>query len=92
MFFTKKTALVSAAAVCAALISAPIANAADANVSDCLHMAKQVKTALETAQPGTKTDDARNELRFGRDFCANTMYAQGVAHYSKALEILNGKS
>jgi hypothetical protein len=88
MFFTKKTALVSAAAVCAVLISAPIANAADANVSDCIHMAKQVKTALESAQPGSKTDVARNELRFGRDYCANSMFVQGVAHYSKALELL----
>ena len=88
MFFTKNAALASVAAVCATLIFAPIANAA--SVSDCLHMAKQAQSALESAQPGAKTDDARNEVRFGRDYCANSMYAKGVAHYAKALELLKG--
>ena len=88
MFFTKNAALASVAAICATLIFAPIANAA--SVSDCLHMAKQAQSALENAQPGAKTDDARNEVRFGRDYCANSMYAQGVAHYAKALELLKG--
>jgi hypothetical protein len=88
MFFTKNAALASVAAVCATLIFAPIANAA--SVSDCLHMAKQAQSALESAQPGAKTEDARNEARFGRDYCANSMYEQGVAHYAKALELLKG--
>jgi hypothetical protein len=86
MFFTKKVALVSVAAICATLTFAPIANAA--GLSDCLHMAKQAQSALESAQPGTKTEDARNEVRFGRDYCANSMYERGVAHYAKALELL----
>ena len=88
MFFTKKVALASVATICATLAFAPIANAA--NVSDCLHMAKQAQSALESAQPGAKTEDARTEVHFGRDYCANSMYAQGVAHYAKALELLKG--
>ena len=90
MFFTKKVALASVAAVCATLVFAPIANAADARVGDCIHMAKQVREALDAAQPGAKTDTARMEQQAGASFCSYSLYEKGVAHYAKALELLKG--
>ncbi len=86
MHFSKKTAFIAAAF--AGLMFSPVAYAADANVSDCVHMSKQVATAIDTAQPGRVTDDARTQQHFGRDYCAVSMYAKGVEHYSKALQLL----
>jgi len=89
MTFVKSAA--SALALCAALGFATAANAADARASDCIHMAKQVSAALNTAPQGKAVEDARDQAQTARQYCASTMYAQGVAHYSKALELL-GKS
>ena len=69
----------------------PAANAADARLIDCLQLSKQVSAALEAAQPGNSTDAARQQASAGRSFCGSQMYAQGVARYSKALQLL-GKS
>jgi len=89
MKFAKRTAFASIAAVCATLAFAPIASAS--GLSDCIHLGKQVSSAIESAQPGKATDDARQEAIAGRSFCATSMYAQGVARYNKALQLL-GKS
>ena len=89
MKFAKRTAFASIAAVCATLAFAPTASAA--GISDCVHMAKQVSSALDAAQPGQATDDARTQANAGRSYCASSMFAQGVARYSKALQLL-GKS
>ena len=70
------------------LALAPAANAADARLTDCVHMAKQVSAALEAAQPGSSTDAARQQASAGRSYCGSQMYAMGVAHYSKALQLL----
>ncbi|MGA7675980.1 MAG: hypothetical protein WCA78_13160 [Rhizomicrobium sp.] len=86
MFFGKTA--VFAAAAFTSLMFASAAYAADANIGDCVHMSKQVATAIDTAQPGKATDDARTQQRFGRDFCAVSMYDKGVAHYAKALQLL----
>ena len=67
---------------------APAANAADAKLSDCIKMAKQVATAIDNAQPGNSTDAARDEQAAARNYCSSSMYAQGVAHYNKALQLL----
>ena len=75
----------------AVLAFSPAANAADAKLRDCIQMAKQVSQALETAQPGQTTDAARANASAGRSYCNSSMYAQGVAHYAKALQLL-GKS
>ena len=69
----------------------PAANAADARPSDCYKIAKQVTAALEAATPNTSTEAARQQASDGRAFCASQMYAQGVARYTKALQLL-GKS
>lgn len=86
MFFGKKAAFTAAAFT--GLMFATAAYAADARVGDCIQMAKQVATAIDTAQPGKVKDDARTQQHFGRDFCAVSMYDKGVAHYAKALELL----
>lgn len=78
----------SAALTFAALIIASGANAADARLSDCIHLGKQAAAAVESAQPGNRTDQAKVEIQAGRTYCASQMYAQGVAHYSKALQLL----
>jgi len=79
---------VFAIAAVAMLALAPAANAADAKLNDCITMAKQVATALETATPGTATDQAKTEADAGRSYCASRMYKQGVARYSAALQLL----
>jgi hypothetical protein len=86
MYFGKKAAI--AAAALTGLMFASAAYAADAKAGDCIHMSKQVATAIDAAQPGKVADDARAQQRFGRDFCAVSMYNKGVAHYTKALELL----
>ena len=90
MLFGKKA--VFAAAAFTGLMFIPAAYAADANVSACVHMAKQVATAVDAAQPGKAKDDARAQEHFGRDFSAVSMYDKGVAHYAKALELLGQQS
>ena len=77
---------VAIAAVCAAFVMAPAASAA--GLSDCVIMGKQVTEALNSAQPGQSTDAARAHLLAGRSYCASGLYAQGVARYSKALQLL----
>jgi hypothetical protein len=80
---------VTIAAVCAAIALAPAASAA--GLSDCIQMNKKTAEALATAQPGAQTDAAKAQAQAGRTYCSSSMYAQGVAHYSKALQLL-GKS
>jgi hypothetical protein len=70
---------------------APAASAADAKLTDCLNLARQVTAALETAQPGDATDAARGQATAGRTACLASSYKLGVAHYSRALQLL-GKS
>lgn len=77
---------VSIAAVCAAIVLAPAASAA--SLTDCIHMSKKAVEALNAAQPGTPTDAAKAEVQAGRTYCASQMYAQGVARYAKALQLL----
>lgn len=85
MKFVTRAAL---AAVCAAFVLAP---ASASGLNDCIQMSKQVTQALDTAQPGQSTDAARAQANAGRTYCASGMYVQGVARYSKALQLL-GKS
>ncbi len=68
------------------LAVAPAANAA--NLTDCVKMAKQVAAALETAQPGDNTAKARSMENAGRMYCSSSMYAQGIAQYTRALQLL----
>ena len=90
MFSVKKTALVSVAAACAGLLFASTANAA--GISNCVHLSKQVAAAIDSAQAGKAKDDAAAQQLIGRQYCAISMYDRGVAHYSKALELLGQPS
>lgn len=83
-----KLAHLTAALTLAAIAIVPAANAADAKLSDCVALGKQVAAALASAQPGDTTDQARSQEVAGRSYCSSSMYAQGVAHYTKALQLL----
>ena len=74
------------AAVCAAFVLAPAANASGLN--DCIQLSKQVAQALDAAQPGQPADAAKAQANAARSFCASGMYAQGIARYTKALQLL----
>ncbi|MGC9952875.1 MAG: hypothetical protein ABSD21_01160 [Rhizomicrobium sp.] len=90
MLFAKKT--VFAAAAFTGLMFASAAYAADASIGDCVHLSRQVASAIDAAQSGKAKDDARAQQRFGREYCAFSMYEKGVAHYVKALELLGQQS
>jgi hypothetical protein len=64
------------------------AQAADADVSNCLQMAQQVKSALADNAQSPGYADARKAQTNGRDFCAQGLYTQGVSYYSQALTLL----
>jgi len=86
MKFARWTAFAALTAL--TLAFAPAANAADAKLTDCLHMAKEVSTALAASQPGNATDQARGQAQAGRNACLASAYNKGVAHYAKALQLL----
>jgi hypothetical protein len=82
-------------AACVALMTAGVsfaavsANAAEpATLNTCLDMAAEVKTAMASNMQAASYDDAKKEQNFGRDYCTNSFYARGVAHYSHALQLL----
>lgn len=78
-----------ALAVLATVALAQAANAGDEpRLKDCNQLQKQVAAALETAQPGSTTDTARQEATNGRNYCGMQLYAVGVSHYTKALQLL----
>jgi hypothetical protein len=89
MSFGRKSAF--AAAALAGLMVASAAHAADENMSTCLIKASQVRSAIAAAQPGQTKDEAAAQAKVGRDFCSAAYFTKGVAHYTKALELL-GKS
>jgi len=86
MFFGKQAVIIAAAI--SGFMFASAANAADAKLSNCTQMAKLVATAIDAAQPGKARDDAVVQQRAGQAYCGFSMYAQGVAHYEKALQLL----
>jgi len=69
-----------------ALVSA--AQAAESRLSDCTTMQKQVAAALEAAQPGDSTEQARVQASAARSFCGSGLYTKGVARYAQALHLL----
>lgn len=65
------------------------ADAADtASLKTCLDMASQVRTALANNENAAKYEEAKKEQNYGRDFCTNSFYERGVAHYAVALKLL----
>jgi hypothetical protein len=64
------------------------ANAGEAKMSDCIQLGKQFTTAIETAQPGETTDQARKLGAAARSYCSVDSYNRGVSLYQKALALL----
>lgn len=81
-----KLSLAALSLVTLALV--PVAHAADARLSDCITIQKQVAAALDSAQAGDNTEQARIQANAARTFCASQQYAKGVAHYTQALHLL----
>lgn len=79
-----------AATMCAGLamfaMSATAANAS--GLTDCLHSAKNVRTAIAQNQDSPKLDDAQRQQRYGLEFCNRGFYKKGMAHYAQALKML----
>ncbi len=83
-------------AACAAVVSLGVgvfaapANADEiAKPSTCVHMAGQVRTALENNQQAANHRAAEKEWMYGREFCANGFDVKGMSHYNRALQLLN---
>jgi hypothetical protein len=51
-------------------------------------MGKKAQEALTLAQPSDATEAAKAQVVAGRSYCASSMYAQGIARYSRALQLL----
>jgi len=78
----------AAAAVCLGL-GISVASAQEvASISSCLSLADKVKTALGDSAQSSNFDAAKKERTFGQEYCTNGFYAQGVSHYSRALQLL----
>jgi hypothetical protein len=79
-------------AACIAALTAGVGFAATAanaaSVTNCLDMADKVNSALANNMQAAGYDDAKRQRNFGRDYCASSQYDQGVAHYSRALQLL----
>jgi len=74
------------AATCAAFVLVPAASAA--GLSDCIQLGKKATEALAVAQTNDTTEAARAHAQAGRSYCATSQYAQGIARYTKALQLL----
>jgi hypothetical protein len=80
-----------AALVCAGLLFGATQAGAEepgANQSGCVKLADEVRDALSSNQQSQSYQAALKEKGYGRDFCTNGFYKQGVAHYAEALKIL----
>jgi hypothetical protein len=79
----------TALAFCAmATTAAMAADTMTPSSGSCATMATQVKTALEANQSSSNYAAAEKEKDYGRDFCTNSLYKNGLAHYAQALKLL----
>ena len=77
------------AILCSTLaVGAASADAQTASVSGCLDMAQQVKAALVTNAQSANYQEAVKQQGYGREFCNNSYYRNGIDHYSRALALL----
>ena len=81
------------ALVCAGLLVCATQAGAEelASMSGCVKRADQVKEALAADQHAATYDAAVKEKGYGRDFCLNGLFRQGVAHYDEALRLLESQ-
>ena len=76
--------------VASSLVSASaFAYAEDApSVSSCLKMEKEVKAALDAHQQASNYEDAKSEMRTGRQYCTTGLFQAGLQHYASALKLV----
>jgi len=83
-----RKAFLTTIGLCATLaLGAAAANAETATVSSCLQAQSKVASALAT-DSSANHDEAVKESHYGRDYCSNSFYAQGMAHYQRAMKLL----
>jgi hypothetical protein len=58
------------------------------NVSGCLALQAQVKTALESNAQSANYRDAKKQQQVGQDYCSSGLFENGVRHYAEALRLL----
>jgi hypothetical protein len=58
------------------------------DVGRCLAAEHRVDAALDSHAQSASFSDAKRESRFGREYCTNGFYAQGISHYARALQLL----
>jgi hypothetical protein len=58
------------------------------NVSGCLAMQSQVKSALESNAQSANYRDAKKQQQVGLDYCSSGLFDRGVKHYAEALKLL----
>ena len=59
-----------------------------ANTIGCLHLSKQVASALGSNPQSPNYKAAVDEQSAGRQYCLSGVYTLGIAHYEKALNYL----
>jgi hypothetical protein len=75
----------------AAALAVPASAEETGNLSNCVKLADQVNQALANNSQSPSHDAAAKEKTYGRDFCANGLYKQGVMHYAQALKLLGSE-
>jgi len=78
----------TALALAFSLAAVSTAALAQDDSASCATTGKQVTAALA----GNDNDAARQEKKMGLEFCNAGYYRQGMAHYTKALELLGAKN
>jgi hypothetical protein len=58
------------------------------NTIGCLHMSQKVADALAANQSSPNFKAASDENKAGHSYCQSGVYNVGIAHYSKALDLL----
>jgi hypothetical protein len=87
MRFSKSIATIALATGVALAASNSVAQE-PASTIGCLHLSKQVASALEANPQSANYQAARDAQSTGRNFCELHYYAQGIASYEKALNYL----
>jgi hypothetical protein len=71
------------------VLSALPASAQDtSNVTGCISMQEQVKTALDSNAQSANYRDAVRQKQIAQDYCSSGLYQNGVVHYAEALKLL----
>ena len=79
---------IAVTALASGVLGASGSLAEDADMMGCLHLSKQVATALEANQQSPNYKAAADEESTGQQYCRRGFYAAGIAHYQKALSDL----